>query len=278
MSNILWLASYPKSGNTWVRAFLANLIAGGSEPLPLAELSNYCRDEALPDLYTSIAGQPSTELDTAQLCALRPQVHARIADSQPGTVLVKTHNMNGSFEGYPLHNPDVSAGAVYVVRNPLDVVLSMTYHFGLTLDEAIERLGSEELATQNDDLFVTQILGSWSTHVASWADMAGPDIVVVRYEDMLEKPIKAFGKIAGLAGMGNNRKRLERAIQYSSFQNLSRLERRDGFVEVSDKTKRFFRKGRANQWREVLDRNQVSRIVNAHREQMARFKYIPRGY
>ena len=278
MSNILWLASYPKSGNTWVRAFLANLIADGPEPLPLAELPNYCKDEALPDLYTSIAGQPSTELDAARLCALRPQVHARIAASQPGTVLVKTHNLNGSFEGHALHNPDVSAGAVYVVRNPLDVVLSMTYHFGLGIDEAIERLGSEELATQNDELFVTQILGSWSTHVASWADMAGPEIVVVRFEDMLEKPIKAFGKIAGLAGLGDDRKRLQRAIKNSSFQNLSRLERRDGFIEVSDKTKRFFRKGRANQWREVLDRDQVSRIVNAHREQMARFKYIPHGY
>ncbi len=278
MSNILWLASYPKSGNTWVRAFLANLIADGSDPLPLAELSNYCRDEALPDLYTAISGQPSTELDATQLCALRPRVHARIAASQPGTVLVKTHNMNGSFEGHPLHNPDVSAGAVYVVRNPLDVALSMTYHFGLGIDEAIDRLASEELATGNDELFVTQILGSWSTHVASWADMAGPDIVVVRYEDMLEKPLKAFGKIAGLVGLGDNRKRLERAIQFSSFQNLSRLERRDGFSEVSDKTKRFFRKGRANQWREALDRDQVSRIVNAHREQMARFKYVPHGY
>lgn len=278
MSNILWLASYPKSGNTWVRAFLANLIADGSEPLPLAELSNYCMDEALPDFYTSIAGEPSTELDAARLCALRPQVHAQIAASQPGTVLVKTHNMHGSFEGHALHNPHVSVGAVYVVRNPLDVVLSMTYHFGLDLDQAIESLGSEELATQNDELFVTQILGSWSMHVASWADKAGPNILVVRYEDMLEKPIKAFGKIAGLAGLGGNRKRLERAIKYSSFQSLSRLERRDGFIEVSDKTKRFFRKGRANQWRKVLDRDQVSRIVNAHREQMARFKYIPRGY
>ena len=278
MSNILWLASYPKSGNTWVRAFLANLVANGSGPLPLAELSNYCKDEALPDLYTSIAGQPSTELDAAGLCALRPQVHARIAASQPGTVLVKTHNLNGSFEGHALQNPDVSAGAVYVVRNPLDVAVSMTYHFGLSLDEAIERLGSEEIATQNDELFVTQILGSWSTHVASWTDTADPAILVVRYEDMLEKPIKAFGKIAGVAGLGNDRKRLQRAIKYSSFQNLSRLERRDGFSEVSDKTKRFFRKGRTNQWREVLDRDQVSRIVDAHREQMARFKYIPHGY
>ncbi|MCW8844191.1 MAG: sulfotransferase domain-containing protein [Gammaproteobacteria bacterium] len=278
MSNILWLASYPKSGNTWVRAFLANLIADGSDPLPLAELSNYCRDEAVPELFTALAGQPSTELDAAQLCALRPRVHARIAASQPGTVLVKTHNMNGSFEGHALHNPEVSAGAVYVVRNPLDVALSMTHHFGLSVDEAIDRLASEELATGNDELFVAQILGSWSMHVASWTAMADPAILTVRYEDMLEKPGKTFGKIAGLVGLGDNRKRIERAIAHSSFQSLSKLERRDGFSEASNKTTRFFRQGRANQWREALDRDQVARIVADHREQMARFKYIPKGY
>ncbi len=278
MSNIFWLAAYPKSGNTWVRAFLANLIADNSEPLPLEELSNYCSDEALPELYSALSQQPNTELDVIQLCALRTRVHARIAASQPGTVFVKTHNMNGSFEGHLLHNPAVSAGAIYVVRNPLDVAVSMTYHFGLSLDEAIDRLGSEELATQNDELFVSQIISSWSTHVASWADMAGPAIAVVRYEDLLEKSAKAFGKIARLVGLGDNRKRIERAIRHSSFQTLSRLERRDGFNEVSDKTKRFFRKGQANQWRESLDRDQISRLVADHREQMARFKYIPKGY
>jgi len=278
VSSILWLASYPKSGNTWVRAFLANLVADRDTALPLSELPRYCVDEAQPELYTAIAGRPSDELTIDEICALRRQVHANIAGSRNGTVFVKTHNLAGSFNGQPLHSPDHTAGAVVVIRNPLDVAVSMTYHFGLTTDEAIERLAAENLATGNDRLFVSQILGSWSTHVASWHALAGPRVLVLRYEDMIAQPTKSFVKVARLVGLGSDRRRVERAIHHASFQKLAAAEKRDGFAEVSDKTRRFFRVGRANQWREVLSRPQVQRVISTHRIQMDRFRYLPAGY
>lgn len=278
MGNILWLASYPKSGNTWLRAFLANLAANRPAPVPLAELPNYGDLEARPDLFSQLAGRPSTELDFAQICALRPRAHAAIAAAAAKTVFVKTHNLAGVQDGYPLHNPDVSAGAIYVVRNPLDVAISMSHHFGISLDEAIMYLGNESAATENSDLFVTQFLGSWSQHVASWGALESPRILVVRYEDLLEKPAKWFGKIARLVGLDADRGRVERAIKHASFGALAAMERRDGFVEVPIKGKHFFRAGRANQWRDVLSRDQVARIVADHREQMARWRYLPAGY
>jgi hypothetical protein len=180
--------------------------------------------------------------------------------------------------GHPLHNPDVSAGAIYVVRNPLDVVVSMTYHFGLTLDEAIERLGNEQVATLNEAMFVTQIVSSWSVHVKSWADLESDRILVLRYEDLSEKPGKHFAKVARLVGIGQDRARIERAVKHAGFQSLSSMERKHGFVEASQKTERFFRQGKMNQWREVLSREQVRRIVDVHREQMQRFGYVPAGY
>jgi hypothetical protein len=79
MGNIVWLASYPKSGNTWLRAFLANLIAGRPAPVPLAELPRYADQDARPDLFSEVAGEPVAQMDFAQLCALRPRVHAHIA-------------------------------------------------------------------------------------------------------------------------------------------------------------------------------------------------------
>lgn len=278
MGNIVWLASYPKSGNTWIRAFLANLIANRSDPVPLNDLPRYCEDEARPELFTTVAGRPSTELDIDEIIALRPQVHALIAANSRGTRFVKTHNYAGTLRGHPLHNPEVAAGAIYVVRNPLDVVVSMTHHFGLTLDEAIERLGNEQVATANDELFVTQVVSSWSVHVKGWADLASERVLVLRYEDLMEKPGKHFAKVARMVGIGQDRARVERAVKHSAFQSLSSMEKRHGFVEASDKTGRFFRQGRMNQWREVLDRAQVKRVVDAHREQMARFGYIPAGY
>jgi hypothetical protein len=278
MGNIVWLASYPKSGNTWLRAFLANLIANRPTPVPLAELPNYGRLEAEPELYSRIAGRPSTELSFTELCALRPQVHAAIAAAAPKTVFVKTHSMAGAMDGVPLLTPSVSAGSIYVVRNPLDVVISMSHHFGIDLDAAIDYLNNENSATENSDLFVTEFLGSWSQHAKSWADMESERILILRYEDLLDKPAKYFGKVARMIGADNDRIRVERAIRHSDFRALADMEKRDGFVEVPIKGKRFFRAGRSNQWREKLSRDQVARIVEAHRTQMQRFGYVPGGY
>jgi len=278
MGNIVWLASYPKSGNTWMRAFLANLIANRSEPVPLAELHRYCEDEARPELFTRVAGKPSTELSLDEIIALRPHVHALIAANANGTRFVKTHNYAGALDGHPLHNPDVTAGAIYIVRNPLDVAVSMTHHFGIGVDAAIERLANEQVATENDSMFVTQILGSWSLHVKGWADLASERVLVLRYEDLIEKPAKHFAKAAKLIGIGQDRARIERAAQHAAFRNLASMEKKHGFVEVSEKASRFFRAGKTNQWREALSREQVLRVIGAHREQMARFGYVPAGY
>lgn len=277
MGNIVWLASYPKSGNTWLRAFLANLVANRPAPVPLAELPNYGRLEAEPELYSRVAGRPSTELDFAELCALRPQVHAAIAAEAAKTVFVKTHSMAGAIDGVPLLTPSVSAGAIYVVRNPLDVAISMSHHFGIDLDAAIDYLNNENSATENSALFVIEFLGSWSQHVKSWADMESERILILRYEDLLEKPAKWFGKVARMVGT-EDRARVERAVRHSDFRALADMEKRDGFVEVPIKGKRFFRAGRSNQWREKLSRDQVARIIEAHREQMQRFGYVPGGY
>lgn len=278
MGNILWLASYPKSGNTWVRAFLANLLADSLEPVALDELPRYCEDEARPELFAAVAGRPSTALDFAEIAALRPQVHALIAARSQGTRLVKTHNYAGAFDGHPTHNMEVSAGAVYVVRNPLDVAVSMTHHFGISLDAAIDRLADDQVATANDALFVTQFLSSWSLHVKSWADLASERILVLRYEDLLAKPVKQFTRVARLLGQAQDRARIDRAVRHASFRSLASMERRTGFAEARDSATPFFRQGRTNQWRAVFDPEQVRRVVEAHREQMARFRYLPPGY
>jgi hypothetical protein len=278
MGNIVWLASYPKSGNTWIRAFLANLVANRATPVPLSELPNYGRLEADPELYSRVAGKPSTELNFDELCALRPQVAAAIVAEAPRTVFVKTHSMAGMHEGTALITPQGTAGAIYVVRNPLDVAISMSHHFAIDIDAAIDYLGDERAATENSNLFVTEFLGSWSHHVKSWSDAESDRVILVRYEDLIEKPAKTFARVARLVGVDNDRARIERAIAHASFASLSNMEKRDGFVEVPIKGKRFFRSGRINQWREALTRAQITRTIDRHREQMQRFKYVPAGY
>ncbi|MDH3805193.1 MAG: sulfotransferase domain-containing protein, partial [Gammaproteobacteria bacterium] len=218
------------------------------------------------------------ELDLAQICALRPKVQKNIAASRPGSVFVKTHNFLGAYDGMPLHEMSVTAGAVYVVRNPLDVVLSLADHFGLTVDDAILFMNNETTGSPTDEANVASVLSSWSAHVRSWTEGGEDATCVLRYEDLLIKPAKGFRSLVSFLGLNPDPALLRRAIRFSSFPEMRKQEQAQGFIERSPNSRRFFRAGRKDQWRTGLSREQIGLIVDAHREQMQHFKYVPPGY
>ena len=278
MSSLIWLASYPKSGNTWMRAFLRNYLADADQPVDMNAQDGRFANENTPSWYQGFADLPLNSLNPTQVCALRPHAHARIATSREGTVLTKTHNYLGDFDGFPLHNIEVTAGAIYILRNPLDVVPSLADHFGMSVDDAVSFLGADEAATQPDEANMGSLLSSWSFHVASWTAEHSEIIKIVRYEDMLEQPVATFSRVLRLLHMEPQPQRLERAIAHASFDSLQAQEQAQGFVERSEASARFFRVGKKDQWREVLNDSQIAAVVAAHREQMQRFGYVPEGY
>ncbi len=95
---------------------------------------------------------------------------------------------------------------------------------------------------------------------------------------MLDDTIKTFTKVARFLGVNPPRERIVKAIRYSSFQELRKQEDASGFKERSEHSKKFFRVGKQGQWRKQLSEDQVRRMVDTHREQMKRFKYLPKGY
>ena len=278
MSSIIWLASYPKSGNTWVRAFLQNYLDATDGPSDINALDKYFADESKPNWYIAHARAPLTELNTAQVCELRPQVHRDIAASRAGSILVKTHNYLGAFNWLPLHEMSVTACAVYIVRNPLDTVLSLADHFGLTIDTAIEFLNSDTAGSPTDEANVAGVLASWSTHVASWVDGGGDATHVLRYEDLLDKPAERFRELVGFLGLKHDDAIFRQAIRFSSFGELRKQEERRGFIERSPNSRYFFRRGCKDQWRTELSGKHIAQIVAVHREQMRRFDYLPPTY
>lgn len=278
MGALIWLASYPKSGNTWVRSFLHNLLRGGDQPVDINRLTDFCYGESDSNVYAYLAGKPAMELMDIEIAQLRPRVHFEFTKALPDSIFVKTHNYLGEWHGVPLHNMEVTAGGIYVVRNPLDVIISMTHHYGKTLDQAIDQLGNEFMETILQPNHVPEVHRSWSLNVKSWTEHENPQLLVVRYEDLLNKPRTHFKRIAHFLGLNPPPTRLERAIKFSSFKALKNQERERGFRERSFKAESFFREGRADQWRDVLTPEQVRRVIADHREQMERFGYIPKDY
>lgn len=278
MGALIWLASYPKSGNTWMRSFLHNLFRNTEEPVDIDEISDFCLGESAAKWYQRHSDLPLKEMKADDLAKLRPLVHRDFTTVFPDSVFVKTHNYLGEWRGVPLHTMEVTAGGIYILRNPLDVVISVSHHFGETIEQAIEHLANDAYAAGNLETHVTEIHRSWSTHVKSWTEHPTPQLLVVRYEDLLHKPRKHFKKVANFLGLNPSPSRLERAIRNSSFKALKTIEQNKGFKERSKKAEAFFREGRSDQWREVLTPEQVRQIIRDHWEQMERFGYIPDDY
>ena len=277
-SGIVWLASYPKSGNTWTRAFLSNLVtimAGEQEKLGLNSINRFSLGENFTNLYRELLGFTPTPQDQRAVAALRPRVQEAIANEFEGLIFVKTHNALVIDRDHSIINFAVTAGAIYIVRNPLDVAISLAHHMNATLDQAIDALATQDVETEINDLRVHEVWGSWSQHVESWTRKPHSAIYVMRYEDMLADTEATFGKLAKHLLLNPDRSELTLAIERASFDNLQTEEGDVGFKEKPQHAARFFREGRAGQWKDVLTPQQVERIVSAHGEQMKRFGYLP---
>lgn len=278
MTGILWLASYPKSGNTWTRNLLHNLLnilEGKDEAAQdINAMNEFTFWEIAAKPYEKFLEKPVTEATRAEIAAVRPKVQELIAQSTDGLAMVKTHHCLVMDRGTPAINLAVTAGAVYIVRNPLDVAISLAAHISGTIDEAITMMETRGLETAIGETNVHEIYGSWSQHVESWTRAPHRGICVLRYEEMLADPMKIFGGLARHLLLKPKPEQLQLAIDRSSFESLKEQEAREGFREKPDKAERFFREGKSEQWREKLSRRQVRQIVSVHHKQMQRFGYL----
>ncbi len=277
MGDIVWLASYPKSGNTWMRAFLHNLFHNEARPANLDRMQGeILQSDGSLMWFRMLDKRPVSEWSSEDVAAMRPKVCNLIAQGQPRSIFCKTHNALMTVQGHPTINLGVTSGAIYIVRNPLDVASSSADFMGIALDQAIEIMATDYLEMPHDPERnnVSIMSGSWSQHVESWTGRASERLHVVRYEDMVEKSLATFGGVARFLGLKPSRQRLLRAIRHSSFKTLQSQEATGGFKERSEHQKRFFRRGKVGTWKDELSESQIRQICETHGEQMKRFGYV----
>jgi aryl sulfotransferase len=274
---IYWLASYPKSGNTWFRIFLAHVLDTSGKAKQLNEIktgaiasARLWVDEAL--------GFDSADLTHDELDKLRPAVyrfHARKADE------VAYHKVHDAYTYCSDFNPLIpiegTLGAIYFIRHPLDVVVSLANHLNCSVDKAIVVMGSKEYAFCGGDTKqyrqLRQRVLSWSKHVLSWSHAKDINCLMLRYEDMKAAPMKTFKKAVNFLKLNVDDAAIQRALRDSDIKRLQSLEARDGFLEKPATSSAFFRKGIVGDWKNVLTPKQVNQVIADHGEVMAIYGY-----
>jgi len=252
------LASYPKSGNTWLRLVLDNLLRIDDQPVSIndIEIGHYRNRRWLFDYY---APWPSSELDEDEITCLWPEVYRQFNADGDRLEFFKCHNnASRNKDGEWIFPPETIRTVLHLVRHPFDIAMSLANHFGFTLEQAVETMtastSTEKEQRQGLSPRLLEHWGNWRDHCTNWLDAARTYFVVrLRYEDLLANPHASFGMLARAAGVNFTDDALAQVLERTRFEFLQKQEAENGFRERLPQSRQFFRAGRPGTWQGYLN-------------------------
>ena len=279
-----YLASYPKSGNTWCRVFITELMRlAGDNPGEELNLNQDIETGAIASSRLWLDDQlgiNSCDLSFSELDPLRGRAGASAWLFAEGERFHKVHDAFKSPDsrGRSVVSTTGCSGVVYILRHPEDVAVSLSHFFSWPLDRCVDFLLDPSAALVPGERFgghqVRQHMGRWDQHVRSWADQTQLPVFIMRYEDMLAKGSETFTELATFLGLPNDSDLIHQALENTSIEKLKKLEEDvDGFAEKPVGCKRFFRSGRTGEGAEQLSIEQRKRLAKGLSEVMKRFEY-----
>jgi len=269
---IIWIASYPKSGNTWVRSFLTNYLNKNISNFDLSflnQIKRFPRRELLDELkidHTKFEEIIKNWITMQEFLNLKQEF-----------TYLKTHNAMCTVNNYPFTNTDNTIGFIYLVRDPRDVILSYSHHLNKSIEYTfkmmIDKSAREKIDDKNND---ETILGSWSDNYKSWRDYNSVKKIIIKYEDLILNPYDNFFKIINFLNKINklpvDKEMIKKSIENVSFEKLQNLEKKFGFSEKTHGI--FFRKGKVGNWKKELNIKISSKIEQVFEKEMKELGYL----
>ena len=283
---IIWLVSYPKSGNTWLRAILSNILIP-EEDKNINTFEKIYQLESYPQLkhYEGIFNKDDDKQTRVEKTYQNWDVTQSKINLANNLRIFKTHNFAAQFiknnKKYQFTNLNNSVGAIHIVRDPRNIITSITHHFSQTYEEAFNMMANKNATLIiNEKLYVPEFLSSWDIHYKSWSSFP-KNYLLIKYEDLLKdnktqvnriiKYLRKFYKIKDV--------NIENIIEKTNFSSLKNLEKVEVFKEstMDKKTnvkKKFFNLGPQNDWRDLLSYEMKIKIENRFKSTMKTLGYL----
>lgn len=265
--SVVWLASYPRSGNTFIRLLLANYFLARFEAISLHTLKEFNFGEHIEWLWQNVTGKPATERDEKVEWRARDSYFEKLRITTPSVALrfIKTHTVNCTRWGAPAFRFRPTDRIIYVARSPLDVAVSLAAFHGWDEEQAIAHMLAPFATLAGHPLTGYEVTGSWNLHVTSWVQATGAPVLVIPYYQLVGDPAAWLTRILTFIGIPVGEQQVKNAALWSQFASLQKQEAHTGFPEAprGENRQPFFRVGKPGQWKDQLSRAQVDRILNA---------------
>tara|TARA_B100001540_G_scaffold303732_1_gene312671 strand:+ start:47 stop:928 length:882 start_codon:yes stop_codon:yes gene_type:complete len=287
---IFWLASYPKSGNTLMRAILSSLFFSlkgeySNKLLDWIESFETCARLKFIEKESPQDIKKISDLNVLSKYWQEMQSEKRF-NIKESFCFIKTHSALVNILGNEFTNKKFTRGLIYIVRDPRDVVLSWSNHRNKSIDDTLEfMLNINSTIAYNDIHFLKdknlkplQYISSWNTHFNSWKNLKVPKMII-RFEDLIEKKEAVLKKIISFfsaqyeISIDNVDIKIENILRTTDFNFMKNLEEKFGFKEALNHTK-FFNVGKKNQWKDRLTLQQAKKIEKNFKKEMEYFNYL----